>query len=122
MPIIKKILVAEDEKALATALQLKLKNAGFIVTVVNDGDAATSELKKGSYDLLLLDLMMPKSDGFAVLATAKENKIKTSIVILSNLSQIDDEKKARALGAVNFFVKSDTPIADLVKYIKSISK
>lgn len=122
MPTIKKILIAEDEKPLANAMQLKLKNAGYEAFVANDGELAINELKKGDYDMLFLDLMMPKVDGFAVLEYAKENKIKTAIVVLSNLSQTDDEQKARKLGAVDFFVKSDTPISNIVKFVKEYSK
>jgi len=122
MPTIKKILIAEDENPLANAMQLKLKNAGYDAFVVNDGELAINELKKGDYDLLFLDLMMPKADGFAVLEYAKANKIKTAIVVLSNLSQTDDEQKARKLGAINFFVKSDTPISNLIKFVKEYSK
>ena len=61
---IKKILIAEDEKPMANALSLKLNSAGFETTLVYDGDSAISAAKSTSYDLILLDLVMPIKDGF----------------------------------------------------------
>lgn len=115
----KKILIADDEKPLANALQLKLTNAGFIAKAVYDGAAAIDSIKTEKWDLLLLDLMMPKSDGFQVMKAIDEAKIKLPILVLSNLGQAEDVKKAKDLGAVNCFVKSDTPIADIVTYVKN---
>lgn len=117
----KKILVAEDEKPLAKALQLKLEKEGFSVVVVNDG-AAAIELLEEKFDAILLDLVMPKDDGFDVLKAAKEKKIKTPIVVLTNLSQESDINLAKSMGAIACYVKSDTPIADIIRYIKELLK
>lgn len=114
----KNILVAEDEKPMARALKLKLEGVGYQVTAVHDGQAALDELSGGTYDLVLLDLMMPKLDGFGVLEGMKEKKIKTPAVVSTNLSQPEDERKVRELGAVDFFVKSDTPITKVVEHIQ----
>lgn len=116
----KKILIAEDDKPIAKALELKLKNSGFdVVTVVNGEDAMT-EVEKGGFDLILLDLMMPKKDGFAFLEEAKTKKIKVPVIILSNLSQEGDMEKTKNLGAAGYFVKSNTPLIEIVANIKKM--
>jgi len=61
-------------------------------------------------------------DGFGVLKHIKDKKIKTKIVVASNLSQEGDRKKAKELGAIDFLVKSDTPIANIVKKVKGYLK
>ena len=110
----KKILIIEDEKPLARALELKLSHAGFKSEVVFNGEDGIKLLNKKSFALILLDLIMPKMDGFSVLEALKQKDIKTPVIILSNLSQPEDEKRAKALGAKEFFIKSDTQIATIV--------
>jgi len=111
----KSILVADDEKPLASALSAKLTKEGFSVTVAYNGDEAISKTEKGSFDLIILDLVMPDTDGFAVLASLKEKEAITPIIVLSNLSQESDEKRALDLGATLYLVKSDTPLSEIVK-------
>ena len=114
----KKILIAEDEKPMARALELKLNNSGFEAKAVNDGEEAVVELTNNKYDLLLLDLMMPKKDGFGVLEEINNKKIDVKVIISSNLSQQEDLDKAKNMGAVGYFVKSDTPINEVVEQVK----
>lgn len=115
-----KILIAEDEKPMARALEIKLNKVGFETTVVFDGVEAISELTSNKYDLLLLDLMMPNKDGFSVLEDIKTKKIKVPVIVSTNLNQKDDIEKAMSLGAKDYFVKSDTPISDVVEHIKKV--
>jgi len=114
----KKILIAEDEKPMAHALEMKLNNSGFEAKAVFDGEEAIAELEKNKYNLLILDLMMPKLNGFGVLEWMKEKKIKVPTIVATNLSQETDIKKARDLGAVDYFVKSDTPITQVVVNVR----
>jgi DNA-binding response OmpR family regulator len=114
------ILIIEDEKPLARALELNLKDAGYTAKVVFNGSDGIDLLEKETFDLILCDLIMPKMDGFTVLAILKEMKIKTPIIVLSNLSQKDDEKYAKAFGAKDFFIKSNTSIEVIVQKIKEI--
>lgn len=114
----KKILIAEDEKPMAMALELKLKKEGFDAMAVHNGNDAISEIEKGGYDLVLLDLMMAYKDGFTVMTEMKKKGAKVPIIVTSNLSQKVDEKKARELGAVDFLVKSNTPIVKIVERVK----
>ncbi len=113
-----KILVIEDEKAIARALELKLKKAGFDAKRVSNGKEGIDILEEEKYDLILLDLVMPIMDGFATLKELKKRNIKTPVIILSNLSQESDEKKARELGAKDFFIKSNTQISFIVDKVK----
>lgn len=117
MPI-KKILIAEDERPIANALSLKLQSAGYETVVVYDGEAAISQIKSDKFDLILLDLMMPKKDGFAVLEEAKKAKITAPIIVSTNLSQEEDKKRALDLGAKDYFVKSDITLSEIVEKIK----
>lgn len=116
----KKILIVEDERPISKALELKLSISGYDVKCAFDGIEAIELLKKNKYDLMLLDLMMPKKDGFTVLQEMKDNNIKVPVIVSSNLSQNEDFDKARELGAVDFFVKSNTPIVEVVNNIKKI--
>lgn len=112
-----RILIVEDELALADALSLKLGKAGFDVTHARDGEEGMDHLKKQSYDLVLLDIIMPKKDGFSVLTDMKAMKKKPPVFVLTNLGQEEDAKRALSLGAAAYFVKADSPLIDIVKKI-----
>lgn len=114
----KKILIVEDEKPMARALELKLAHEGFAVGSATDGEQALAILAKDQIDLILLDLVLPKLDGFAVLAKLAEGRNTTPVIVLTNLSQGEDEEKAKKLGAKAFFIKSNTPIAEIVATVK----
>jgi len=118
----KKILIAEDEKPMAKALELKLNNSGFEAKAVFNGQEAIDALKAEKYDLMLLDLMMPTMDGFAVLEQMKTDKIKTPVVVTSNLSQEEDKEKAKSLGAKDYLVKSNVSLKEIVEKITSMLK
>src|SRR3989338_8934758 len=111
----RKILIAEDEKPMANALSLKLQSAGFETDVVNDGEAAIGALKDSTYDLLILDLVMPKRDGFAVLEELKKMNTTMPVIVASNLGQEEDKTRAMALGAKDYFIKSDTTLATIIE-------
>jgi len=117
-----KILIIEDDKPMARALELKLAHEGYNAKAVYNGDDGIEHVKNENFDLILCDLVMPNTDGFMVLKVLKERKVKTPVIVLSNLAQEEDENKARALGAVEFFTKSDTPIASIVQKINNILK
>ncbi len=118
----KKILIIEDEKPMARALELKLAHAGFEAISVPNGEKGLEMLEQQSFSLILLDLVMPQMDGFKVLETLRKKKIETPVMVLTNLSQDDDEKRVKALGAKEFFIKSDTPIAAIVEKVAQFLK
>lgn len=115
----KKILIVEDEKPLAHALELKMTHEGYETTVASTGDAGMREAITGKYDLILLDLILPGVDGFTILQEMKNKKIKTVVIILSNLGQDEDRKKAQDFGAKDYLIKSNVPLSDIVKVVKS---
>ena len=116
----KKILVVDDDKPIATAMELKLESAGFDVKVVLDGEAALSAIEREKFDLIILDLVLPKVSGFEVLEKMNQSGRKYPVVIASNLSQEVDVNKAREYGVVDFFVKSDTPLSKIVDNVNNI--
>jgi len=115
----KKILIVEDEKPLAHALELKMTHEGYETTVAPTGREGLEKASTGDYDLILLDLILPEIDGFAILEALKAKKLKPVIVVLSNLGQDEDRKKAEEFGVKNYLVKSNVPLADIVKVVKS---
>jgi DNA-binding response OmpR family regulator len=118
----KKILIIEDEKTLARALELKLTHSGFEVKTVFNGEDGIALLQDESFSLILLDLIMPKMDGFAVLEDLKAKKIKTPVMVLTNLSQENDVKRTKEFGAKEFFIKSNTPIVTIVERVIKLLK
>lgn len=113
-----KILLIEDDKALIRALELKLGHEGFEVISLANGEKVLSALEKDKFFLILCDLMMPTVDGFQVLQMLKDHGVKIPVIVLTNLGQPEDEKRARELGAVDFFIKSDTPLSKIVQRVK----
>jgi DNA-binding response OmpR family regulator len=116
----KNILIAEDEKPLARALSLKLEKEGFAVDIAYDGEELRNKVTSDTYDLILMDLMMPKHDGFAFMQEMKTKGNTTPIVVMSNLSQDTDRTRAAAVGATHYFVKSDVPLSEIISYIKEL--
>ena len=116
----KKILIAEDDEPLANALKLKFKKAEIESVVVFNGKAVFDEIKKNDFDLILLNLIMPEMDGFAVLEKLEKIKNEIPVVIASNLGQEEDIRRSMALGAKDYIIKSNTPIVEIVNKIKKI--
>jgi len=115
----KKILIAEDDRAISSALKMKLESEGFEVTQAFDGKEAVETLGKAQFDMMLLDLIMPVLDGFGVLQEIKTKGIKIKSLILSNLGQEEDIIKTKELGAIDYIVKADLDLQQIVARIKS---
>ena len=118
----KKILVVEDDKFLSQAYNVKLTKAGFEVTIALDGDQAMKSLQTTMPDLIVLDLIMPVKDGFSVLEDVKKDpKLKKiPVIIASNLGQTEDINRGMTLGAVDYFIKSDLSLENLINKINSV--
>lgn len=114
------ILVAEDDHFYANIYKVKLAKEGFAVEVVSDGEWAIEAAKKHKPDLVLLDLVMPKADGFDVLKALKKDKNLASVpvIILTNLGKDDDRALATKLGANDYLVKASNSIQSIVETIK----
>jgi CheY-like chemotaxis protein len=120
----KEILVVEDDQFLAKVYQTKLKKEGYNVFIALDGEEALSHIKKQKPALILLDLILPKMDGFEVLEKLKndESTKKIPVIILSNLGQDDDIERGKKLGAEDYFVKANTSLAEILKKIQKYIK
>ena len=103
----KVILVAEDDVFLGETICLGLQEQGIETHLVTDGEQAIAFLDQRRPDLLLLDLIMPKKDGFAVLRHLQLKNSTLPVVILSNLSTDLTPEKCRELNAKDYIVKSD---------------
>jgi DNA-binding response OmpR family regulator len=117
----KKILIMEDEVALARALEIKLKTIGMYTFLAFNGQEGIEEIRKNPYDLILLDIMMPEVDGWEVLEYLSKHSIKTRVVITSNLSQEEDISRAKNFGVVDFVVKSNTTLSSIVEKITELT-
>ena len=116
----KKILIVEDEKPLAHALALKLGHEGYVTQIAGDGAEGLREALVGTHNLILLDLIMPEVDGFTILQEMQQKGVKTPVIVLSNLGQDEDKERAKKLGAIEYFVKANTPIAEILKKVKEV--
>jgi DNA-binding response OmpR family regulator len=123
VPIVKKVMVIEDDKFLSSLIKNRLEKDGFTVFQAFDGEEATNFLRQNRPDLIVMDLVMPKVNGFEVLQTISitPQLEGVPVVILSNLAQDSDIEKARELGAKEYFVKVKISIDDLLKKIKDLT-
>lgn len=117
-----KILVVEDEAFLSEALTDKLRKSKYEVEAAMDGEQATQKIDSFIPELILLDIRMPKKDGFTVLQELKQNpKTKNiPVVMLSNFGEVTEITKAKSLGAQDYFVKANLRLVDLVAKIKTL--
>jgi len=114
------ILIVEDENFLIRTLEDNLVAEGYTVDVAKDGEEAVEKIGKKKPDLILLDLLMPKKDGFYVLEETKKNpewKL-IPVIVLSNLGEDTVIKKALEMGADDYFVKSQHPIQEIIEKVK----
>ena len=117
-----KVALIEDEKMLAEMYSSKLSKEGMTVVTAADGAAGLDVVKKEHPDIVLLDVIIPKIDGFAVLRELKSSPDTRTIpvMLLTNLGQEEDVKKGRELGADDYFVKSDHTPAEVVEKVKTL--
>jgi len=117
-----KVLLVEDDRFLRRAAEATLRKGGFAVTVAVDGEEALNVVRTVSPDIILLDLIMPKIQGFEVLRRLKEDLDTRDIpvVVLSNLGQDGDLQRALAAGAAGYLVKSNLSLANLLTRVTSI--
>ncbi|MCD4761655.1 response regulator [bacterium] len=119
-----KILLAEDDEFISRAYQDGLTRAGFEVITAADGVEALDKAREEKPELILLDLIMPVKNGFETLGELKANKeLKdVPVIILSNLGQNSDIEKGKALGAVDYLIKSNFSMSEVIEKIKEFLK
>lgn len=121
----KRILLVEDDQFQRQAEEALLRLRGFEVTIAVDGEDALRQLEKPERpDLIVLDLIMPKLTGFEVLKRVKANPETSSIpvIVLSNLSQESDRRQVLASGAVEYLVKANLTLQEVVERIQAVLK
>jgi len=112
----KKILIVEDDQFLLEMYSAKLKNAGFVIEIAQDGEQALSKLEEFKPDLVLLDIVIPKLDGFEVLRKIRENPTtkNTKVIALTNLGQQSEVERGMSLGADDYFIKAHFTPSEIV--------
>ncbi len=116
-----KILLVEDDAVLAKVIYEELNEAGFEVLQAFDGETGLQLAREKKPDLVLLDIILPKKDGFTVLANLKNSPDTENIrvIILTMLGGDDDIKKGMKLGAEDYVVKSQHAVAEIIEKVKS---
>ncbi|MDO8668756.1 MAG: response regulator [Candidatus Buchananbacteria bacterium] len=118
----KMILIVEDDQVLLRVMYLFLKRrSGFAIATASDGDTALKMAQRLKPNVILLDLILPKMDGFSVLKSLKSDPMMKDIpvIVLSNLGDTGDIDKAKDLGAADYFVKANTDLAVILEKIKN---
>lgn len=115
-----KILMIEDDHFLRKIYRDKLTRAGFEFIEATNGIEGTNKVISEKPDLVLLDLMLPRKNGFDVLIDIRENKDTRNIpvIILSNLGQESDIKRGFSLGAKDYLVKSEINLSQVVQKVR----
>lgn len=116
----KKVLVIEDDERVARVYDIKLSREGIEVIRAADGEEGLQKIISEKPKVVLLDLMLPKKDGFQVLEEARKipEFKEMCILILSNLGQPQDKERAMKLGACEYMIKADMPIQQVVDTVK----
>lgn len=118
----KKILIVEDDLVLRKALEEFLTAEGFEIVVASDGEEGIAKAKAEKPDLILLDIILPKKDGYEVIKEVRaDGTIKSvPIALLTNLGSLNDVEKALELGATTYLVKADYKLEEIAVKVKSI--
>ena len=117
-----KILLIEDDPFLLSMYSIKFEAEGFVVVSADDGEKGLEMAKKTNSDIILLDILMPKMNGFEVLEKLKadEGTKKIPIILLTNLNQKDEIEKGLILGADDYLIKAHFMPSEVVTRIKKI--
>jgi DNA-binding response OmpR family regulator len=115
-----KILFVEDEKVLRDTLGESLEANKFEVQTATNGEEALELINKNKYDLVLLDIILPKKNGLEVLQEMKDLNKNTPVILLTNLSGPNNVQKALDLGARNYLVKSEYRLDEIVDRVREL--
>lgn len=117
-----KIVAAEDDKLISDSLCEALKAAGYEPTPAYDGEEALAKINEVMPDLVLLDIMMPKMDGIAVLSQLRANPATANmpVVVLTNIGDVTTISKIVEAGTADYLLKSDQSVDDIVQKVKEV--
>lgn len=115
-----KILIVEDDKLLLEALEDKFTQEGFEVTMATDGDEGVDSALKNHPDIILLDVLMPGTDGITVLKLLRQDPWgkDVQVIVLTNLADDAKVKEAEILNAVGYLIKSNWQLEEIVEKVK----
>ena len=118
------VLIIEDDSYISDMYKIKLESENFEVAIASDGITGIKMLEKQKSDIILLDVVMPKADGFSVLKTIKKNSElkEIPVVLLTNLSQKENVERGFKLGADGYIIKAHFTPSEVVEKIKEILK
>jgi len=118
------VLIVEDDVFLADIYKKKFEMEGFKVGVSENGEKALVDIKKKSPNIILLDILLPKLDGFAVLEKIKADKATSGIpvILLTNLGQKDDVEKGLEMGAEDYLIKAHFKPSEVVDKVRKVLK
>lgn len=116
------VLLMEDDVFLANIYKTKFEMEGFKLSVAENGEIGLADVKKKKPDIILLDILMPKMDGFAVLEKIKadEETKNIPIILLTNLGQKDDVDKGLQMGATDYLIKAHFKPSEVVDKVKKV--
>lgn len=119
-----KVLVVEDDNFLVSAYRAKLTKAGFVVEIATDGEEAIAKLPAFQPDIVIMDVVMPRKDGFTTLEEIRQQEQykELPVIIATNLGQKDEVERAQQLGATDFITKSNLSMSELVDKINGFLK
>jgi DNA-binding response OmpR family regulator len=100
-----KLLVVEDERRLAEVLETGLREAGYLVEVAHDGERGTTLALRGDYDLVLLDVMLPRRTGMEVCRELRRRRVDTAILMLTARTALEDKVQGLDCGADDYLTK-----------------
>lgn len=114
-----KVLVIEDEKKTAGFIRRGLEENGFVVEIVGDGETGLARAKTGDFEIVVLDIMIPKKDGWQVLDELRRTGAQTPVLALTALDQVADRVRGLELGADDYLVKPFA-FSELLARIRSV--
>lgn len=116
-----RVLVVEDDRRLASSVRRGLSEAGFAVDTVHDGEEAVAAALTTSYDVLLLDMMLPKLDGIEVCRQLRRGRMRAPILMLTALEDVDDRVKGLDSGADDYLSKPFA-LREVIARIRALSR
>lgn len=116
------VLLVEDDSFLANIYKTKFEMEGFKVTTAENGEMGLEEAEKKTPDIILLDILLPKLDGFAVLEKLKANHDLQAVpvILLTNLGQKDDVEKGLEMGAKDYLIKAHFKPSEVVAKVREV--
>ncbi len=118
----KSILIVEDDVVIARLLENRLKRSGYVVRVVRDGSEGLEAIEKKKPDLVLLDIVMPKVDGYMVLQELRDKKLlpELPVIVISNSGEPVEIKRIQAMGIRDYLIKVNMNPGEVLEKVNTV--